>query len=43
MTMSTEEEEGEEWGRWACEVDVVVYKETTTQPLFSPQSWHYDV
>lgn len=35
--MSTEEEGVEEWGRWACEEDVV-YKETTTKPflLLSP-------
>lgn len=32
--MSPEEEEVEEWGRWACEVDVVVYKETTTKTHF---------
>lgn len=33
-TISPEEEEVEEWGRWACEVDDVVYKETTTKTRF---------
>lgn len=44
MTMSTEEEGVEEWGRWACEVDVV-YKETTTNPflLLSPGITRSDI
>lgn len=45
MRTSPEEEEVEEWGRWACEVDVVVYKEITTNPflLLSPGIMRSDV